>query len=77
MELLRDRSGYKPIHSIKTKVFGTLEELKVSANEFTYPVVIKIAAGAMSKGVSKADSPAELVSAAKKYQGLFTLNTTQ
>ena len=65
MELLRERAGYKPIQTIHTKVFGTFEEIKDKTSEFSYPVVIKIAGGSMSKGVSKAENPDELLIAAR------------
>jgi glutathione synthase/RimK-type ligase-like ATP-grasp enzyme len=65
MELLRMRSNYPPIQTIQTKVFGTFEEVKAQAQTFKYPVVIKAAAGAMSKGVGKAESPEQLIQKAK------------
>jgi glutathione synthase/RimK-type ligase-like ATP-grasp enzyme len=65
MELLRERSGYKPIQTIKSKIFGTIEELKKNADSFIFPVVIKTASGAMSKGVARADNPEELIRKAK------------
>jgi len=64
MELLRERSGYQPIQTIQSKVFGALEELKENAHLFKYPVVIKAAAGAMSRGVSKAESSDQIIHAA-------------
>lgn len=65
MELLRSRSGYQPIQTIQSKVFGTLEELEENAHKLKYPVVIKAAAGAMSRGVSKAESSDQIISAAQ------------
>lgn len=66
MELLRERSEFKSIQTIKSKVFGTFEELRSQIQSFNYPVVIKTASGAMSKGVYKADSQEELLHIAKK-----------
>jgi glutathione synthase/RimK-type ligase-like ATP-grasp enzyme len=60
MELLRERSGYKPIQTIQTRVFGTAEEIRNQVDTFAFPVVIKAAAGSMSKGVAKADNSDEL-----------------
>ena len=61
MELMRDRSLLSDIQTIHSRVFGTLEELRASINEFSYPVVIKTFSGAMSRGVDKADNPIELL----------------
>lgn len=66
MELLRDRSDITGINTIKTKVFGTFEELKKASDSFTFPVVIKAASGAMSKGVEKAENATELIIKARK-----------
>ncbi len=66
MELLRDRCGLDSVQTIQTRTFGTLEDLKMEAQHFNYPVVIKPASGAMSKGVSKADNADELIRAAKR-----------
>lgn len=66
MELLRERSDYKPIKTILSKVFGTLAELKENLDGFTFPVVIKSYAGSMSRGVFKADTQEELLKLAKR-----------
>jgi glutathione synthase/RimK-type ligase-like ATP-grasp enzyme len=66
MELLRMRSGLASIQTIQTRTFGTLEDLKMEAQHFNYPVVIKPASGAMSKGVAKADYADELIRVAKR-----------
>ncbi|MHB2149528.1 ATP-grasp domain-containing protein [Calditrichota bacterium LG25] len=71
MELLRERSEYKPIQTIRSKVFGTIEELEKNIHSFKYPVVIKAAAGAMSKGVVMANNPKELLRKAKKVSRSF------
>lgn len=66
MELLRSRTLLKEINTIDSKVFGTLEELKSNINKFQYPVVIKTYAGAMSRGVAKAENKKELIQKAKR-----------
>ena len=73
MELLRSNSGFTPIKSINTRMFGTLEELKLVANEFTFPVIIKPDAGAMGRGVKRADNPKELVEKAKSISSSFSM----
>jgi len=73
MELLRQRCKYNPIHTIHSKVFGSLDELKQNMHHFNYPVVIKSALGAMSKGVAKATNPKELLSKAKKISRSFDI----
>lgn len=65
MELLRIRSDFAPIQTIESKVFGTIEELVNCAHSFNYPVVIKSASGAMSRGVRMAENPHELIRAGK------------
>jgi glutathione synthase/RimK-type ligase-like ATP-grasp enzyme len=66
MELLRERCGLDSVQTIQTRAFGTLEDLKVQVHKFIYPVVIKPASGAMSKGVAKADNADELIRAVKR-----------
>ena len=60
-ELFPDSGG-------KTLFLGTMEELEaaVENHEIIYPCVLKSAAGAMSKGVMKADNKCELIKTAKK-----------
>jgi glutathione synthase/RimK-type ligase-like ATP-grasp enzyme len=65
MELLRKKLGSKWGDQLKSWSFGTLEEMKTSLTEFNYPIVIKTAAGAMSRGVSLANNEAELIKKAK------------
>lgn len=67
MELLRSRSGLEEIQTIKSLAFGAIEEVIEVANSLTYPVVVKMAAGAMSNGVAKANTPEELVNVAGKF----------
>jgi glutathione synthase/RimK-type ligase-like ATP-grasp enzyme len=73
MELLRDRSGLDSIKTIHSMTFGTLEELISSSENISFPVVIKPASGAMSKGVSKAETIDEMIAKAKKISRSFNL----
>lgn len=66
MELLRERYGFEPIKTIRSKVFGTLEELIQDIGSISFPAVIKTASGAMSKGVTKAGNRKELIRKASK-----------
>lgn len=66
IELLRSRSGIEEIQTIKSKVFGTRDELIQVISQLKYPVVIKTASGAMSKGVSLASDKNELIHKSKK-----------
>lgn len=66
MELLRERSDFEPIKTIRSRFFGTVEELIKAIDELEFPAVIKSAAGAMSRGVAKAETPEELLKAAKR-----------
>jgi len=67
MELLREASDFEPIRTIRSRVFGTVEELEQILPDLVFPVVIKTAKGAMSKGVAKADSPSQLIKLAKHF----------
>lgn len=73
MELLRARANFPEIQTIRSRVFGTLEELKQAAGELEYPVVVKTHAGAMSRGVAKADNAEELIRQAAKFSRSFIL----
>lgn len=66
MELLRQRSDYLLIKTIQSKMFGTIDELKHNIKNFSFPVVIKSAAGAMSRGVARAENTDELIEIAKR-----------
>lgn len=55
-----------PIYHSKTMSFGTLEDLLPYLEKFIYPVVVKAAGGAVSRGVFKAQSPAALLRISKK-----------
>lgn len=71
MELLRNRSNFPDIQTIKSFVFGTYEELISNLNKISYPVIIKKYSGAMSKGVAKADNEKELLKITKKFSKSF------
>lgn len=73
MELLRERSNFNPIRTINSNVFGTLEEIHKSLNRLVYPVVLKTASGAMSKGVSVANTQKELLHQVKKISSSSSL----
>lgn len=60
MELLRTRINFPSIETIKTMVFGTLEEVLAVKSEIDFPIVIKPAWGAMSKGVALVKNEKEL-----------------
>lgn len=66
MELLRERSNYLPLRTVKSYVFGTVEELKQNLNIISFPAVIKPYSGSMSKGVAKANSSNDLLKLAKR-----------
>ena len=73
MELLRLRSGIEEIQSIQSKAFGSLEEIVDQKEKFNYPLVIKKAAGAMSRGVALVRNSGELLRIAKKISSSFSL----
>ena len=66
MELLRDLLPHKSIKNIRSLHYGTLEKMVESADKITFPVVIKAAKGAMSKGVYLANDINELKRKTKK-----------
>lgn len=66
MELLRDVDGFKWGNKLKSWCYGTLEELKNDLSEFEYPIVIKTAQGAMSRGVSLAKNEKDLIKKVKQ-----------
>lgn len=65
MELLRMRSSLDSIQSIQTKTYGCYEELLQEKQLPQFPLVIKTASGAMSRGVAKAENEKDLLVAAK------------
>lgn len=66
MELLRSRINDESIKTIRSRYFGSIEELRSSLASLEFPVVMKTSSGAKGRGVSKADTPAELIKTAKK-----------
>lgn len=66
MELLRSTKNFEELSSISSQVFGTFEEIKNSSFEFQFPVVIKPASGAMSRGVGIAHNHNELLRKTQK-----------
>lgn len=69
MEILRDLSeNQKDVGSIYSRYYGTYEELKkdIDHTSFDFPVVLKPAGGAMSRGVSLAKNNEELSGQGKK-----------
>jgi glutathione synthase/RimK-type ligase-like ATP-grasp enzyme len=67
MELMRARTTFPELQTIHSRAFGTLEELKRAAGAMEYPLVVKTYAGAMSRGVAKADNKEELIKKAAKF----------
>lgn len=65
MEILRDIGWISEIQGINSQYYGCAEELIQKQATINYPVVIKTAAGAMSKGVSSASNYKELISNVK------------
>lgn len=66
MELLRYSLGNELLNGNSAKVYGCKEELQSRCAIFSYPVVYKQAAGAMSEGVGMARNHTELIKNAKK-----------
>ena len=62
MEILRQAALPDKFKTLTSKVFGTYEELDaaLTANQVTFPCVLKTASGAMSRGVSLARDENEL-----------------
>jgi sporulation protein YlmC with PRC-barrel domain len=67
MEILRNRILGKELSGNKSKYYGTLDELfvDIKGGDIVYPLVIKTAAGAMSRGVFLAHNEKELIKYAK------------
>jgi len=68
MEMLRECLLGEELTGVKSRVFGTLEELAAALerNEVAMPCVLKPAVGAMSRGVCLAQTPAEAVRHARR-----------
>jgi len=65
MELLRKRYGKLWNDHLNSFVFGTYEEMERNIDKVNFPVVIKKAEGAMSRGVFLAKSKEELIKKVK------------
>jgi glutathione synthase/RimK-type ligase-like ATP-grasp enzyme len=65
MEMMRDMMPIEAAHNIRTRHFGTLEDLRAKLPELTFPCVLKQASGAGSSGVFRADSAGELIKHAR------------
>jgi glutathione synthase/RimK-type ligase-like ATP-grasp enzyme len=61
MELLRNKLGHFWNDTLKSRVFGTLEELEQEMDAIEFPVVVKKFDGAMSRGVFLANSKSDLI----------------
>jgi hypothetical protein len=66
MEILRDQSCLQGLKSIRSRHFGTIEELEARVDSCPENSVIKSAEGAMSKGVFGAGSRSKLIKIASK-----------
>lgn len=66
MEILRDQSGLPGMQTIRSRHFGTFEELEARLDSCPEKSVIKSAEGAMSKGVLGANNQPDLISVARK-----------
>ena len=65
MEQLRNILLPEQYHA-NTYFFGTLEEIRLKTETLRYPLVVKTAGGAVSRGVFKAQDPAGLQGIAKR-----------
>lgn len=76
MEILRNVTLPDELKTINAQFFGTFEESQkaVSNNQITFPCVIKIAEGAMSRGVFLAKTKHEYIKITKKISRTFNLN---
>ena len=68
MEILRDRVLGHKLSGNKSRYYGAIEELysDIEEDKIKYPIVIKEAEGAMSKGVFLAKTKSELIKYAKR-----------
>jgi len=73
MELLRLRSGFDKIQSIQSNTYGCYEELLQKKQLPNFPLVVKTASGAMSRGVAKAENRKELLKLAKDLSKSFDI----
>ena len=67
MEILRDQWLGEELTGLKSRCFGTLEELEAALkrDEIPMPCVLKPASGSMSQGVARADTPREVLRQAR------------
>jgi glutathione synthase/RimK-type ligase-like ATP-grasp enzyme len=65
MELIRKQLGHLWEDKLDSWVFGTLEEMNEKLEEFSYPIVVKTASGALSRGVSLAKDENDLIKKVK------------
>ena len=65
MEIIRDQSNFDLLLNLKARHYGSWEEIKRDQERLTYPIVVKSADGAMSKGVKLARNISEVKKAAK------------
>jgi glutathione synthase/RimK-type ligase-like ATP-grasp enzyme len=72
MELLRSRFGFDKIQSIQSNTYGCYEEL-LQEHIDKFPLVVKTASGAMSRGVAKAENKKELLKVAKALSISFDM----
>lgn len=66
MEILRDQIEYQEYKSIISKYFGSLEEFIEQRENIIYPIVIKSAEGALSRGVTLARNEREALAKIKQ-----------
>jgi glutathione synthase/RimK-type ligase-like ATP-grasp enzyme len=71
MEILRSVLALDD--GIKTRFYGTLEDLQKDIDNIIFPCVVKSAAGALSRGVAKADNFCELISIVRKFSKSINL----
>lgn len=64
-ELLRQTATIDELKSIKSRCFGSLEELYDVMPDIEYPAVLKLAKGSKSRGVFLVNNPKELLKKAK------------
>ncbi|MCK9345352.1 MAG: hypothetical protein M0P64_04555 [Candidatus Pacebacteria bacterium] len=75
MEILRGKMNYGA--HIKTSHFGTIEELKKSKHEFSYPLVIKPSAGSRSSSVMLAHNKKQLFKLASRVSRSLSLTNIE
>jgi hypothetical protein len=68
MEIVRDRLLGSEFSGLRSRCFGTLEEVAAALkkNEIAFPCVVKSASGAMSRGVALGRTAAEVLAVARR-----------